>query len=172
MVTCSLILNNLRFTKLVTDVGRFTAFSGDGKDRNNPSSESVRDGGPIPLGLYHIVDRPSGGRLGAIRDAATGRFEWFALYRDDGTIDDETFVDSVKRGQFRLHPLGPLGMSTGCVVLQYRAEFNSLRSCLLAAPVANIPGTSMRTYGTIDVVQLEDTLDPRYRQTPPRQGTA
>ncbi|MDE8555645.1 DUF2778 domain-containing protein [Pantoea vagans] len=32
---------------------------------------------------------------------------WFGLFRDDGKIDDLTFVQGIRRGNFRLHPIGP-----------------------------------------------------------------
>lgn len=35
----------------------------------------------------------------------------FALCAADGKIDDETFCNKVKRGSFRLHPTGNLGIS-------------------------------------------------------------
>ncbi|ABA49261.1 unnamed protein product [Burkholderia pseudomallei 1710b] len=37
------------------------------------------------------------------------RSTWFALYRADAKIDDETDVNGVKRSAFRLHPNGPMG---------------------------------------------------------------
>jgi hypothetical protein len=169
MATCTFVLNNQLFSTFVCEVGRFTAFSGNGPDRNNPSSEAVASNGPIPLGLYHIVDRASGGLLGPIKDFALGRDKWFALYREDGSIDDKTFVDAVQRGQFRLHPLGPRRMSTGCIVLQHPTEFEALRAYLLSSAIAHIPGTSMRTYGTVNVGQFVDTLDRRYRPNVPSQ---
>jgi hypothetical protein len=151
MVSCFFSLNNQTFSSFIYDGVSCTAFSGNGPDRNNPASVCVSGNGPIPLGNYYIVDRASGGRLGGIRDWFTGRDQWFALYRDDGTIDDETFIGSVRRGEFRLHPLGPSGTSLGCIVLQYPNEFVALRTYLLASPAAYIPGTGTRTYGTVTV---------------------
>jgi hypothetical protein len=37
-------------------------------------------------------------------------------------IDDSTFVDGVRRGEFRFHPKGRLGISLGCITLEYRSE--------------------------------------------------
>ncbi len=37
------------------------------------------------------------------RGAEFGHSDWFALWRDDMSIDDWTWVNSVKRGNFRLH---------------------------------------------------------------------
>jgi hypothetical protein len=173
MAACTFILNHDRLSTLITPVGMFAAFSGDGPHRNNPASVAVPDGGPIPGGMYHILDRRSGGRLGAVRDWALGRDHWFALYRDDGTIDDFTFVDKVSRGMFRLHPLGPRRMSTGCIVLQYPSEFDRLRAYLLAEPAEQVRGTAMRSYGILSVGQwAPDTRDRRSRMTgaPSRKG--
>jgi hypothetical protein len=143
----------------------YAAFSGNGTRRNNPRSGGVADNGPILPGRYYIVGRQSGGHLSGFRDFATGRNEWFALYRDDGAIDDQTFIGGVRRGEFRLHPLGPSGMSLGCIVIQNPTDFTALRSRLLAAAVNHIPGTTTRHYGTVEVVTapMIDTLDPRHR---------
>lgn len=151
MVSCFFSLNNHTFSSFIYDGVSCTAFSGNGPDRNNPASTSVGSNGPIPLGRYYIVNRASGGTLGGIRDLLTGRDQWFALYREDGTIDDETFIGSVRRGEFRLHPLGPSGTSLGCIVLQYPSDFATLRNRLLASSVAYIPGTGTRTYGIVTV---------------------
>ncbi|WP_240162656.1 tlde1 domain-containing protein [Paraburkholderia sp. Cy-641] len=42
---------------------------------------------------------------------------WFALYRNNVAIDDVTWINSVKRGQFRLHPADGQGVLLGCVTL-------------------------------------------------------
>jgi hypothetical protein len=160
---CSLILNGQPFAQFSYDGGNCTAFSGAGLHRNNPMSGDVPNGGAIPLGRYYIVDRPTGGLRGPIEDWLRNRNLWFALWRDDGVIDDSTVVDYVQRGQFRLHPKGPLGLSTGCITIEYRSEFDALRAYLLGRAVAYIPGTTTRTYGTVAVVFLDDALDPRYR---------
>jgi len=161
-------LNGATFSSFVCEGTPYVAFSGNGLDRNNPDSGAVAGNGPIPLGRYYIVDRQSGGTLGGIRDFFTGRDEWFALYRDDGSVDDETFIGGVRRGEFRLHPRGPSGTSLGCIVIQDPADFPALRATLLASSVAFVPGTGARTYGTVDVVRnLNDALDPRYRRDAP-----
>lgn len=61
----------------------------------------------------------------------SNRNEWFALYRDDGLINDETFVKGVRRGEFRLHPIGPSGISKGCITLYSQSDFKILASALL-----------------------------------------
>lgn len=165
MPACTFTLNGQQFSAFVCDGLSYTAFSGNGTHRNNPNSGAVAGNGPIPPGRYFIVDRESGGRLGSLRDAFTGRGDWFALYRDDGVIDDQTFIAGVRRGEFRLHPLGPSGTSLGCIVIQSPPEFTSLRARLLAAPAVHVPRTTIRHYGTVQVVTtpMIDTLDPRYR---------
>ncbi len=154
MADCYFSLNGENFSTFLYDGTTCTAFSGNGVDRNQPGSGAVADNGPIPPGSYWIVDRASGGTLGGLRDWLSGRDHWFALYRDDGSIDDYTFYESVRRGEFRLHPLGPLRMSTGCIVLQYPAEFDAMAAYLRAQPVAYIPDTGTRTYGTVSVGQV------------------
>jgi hypothetical protein len=134
-------------------------------DRSQPTRDAIVSfsDGVIRHYFSKIVDRQSGGILGGIRDGVLGRNGWFALYPDDDNIDDETFVDGVRRGQFRLHPLGPLGISTGCVVIQNRSDFDHIRSYLISGGLELVPGTQVRAYGTLDVGRLVDTLDPQYR---------
>lgn len=163
MIRLSFELNSELMSTLKADK-EYVAFSGDGENRNNPDSGSIANSGPIPVGSYYIVDRASGGIMGKFKDKKLQRDQWFALYRDDDSIDDETFVASVRRGEFRLHPLGPRRMSTGCIVLQFPEQFPDLRSYLLSQPAENIPNTGIRTYGVVDVNGPKvDTLDPRYR---------
>ncbi len=102
---------------MMCGMGVFMAFSGDGIYRNRGGCTAVPDNGPIPAGKYWIVDRPTGGFRSQTEVWAKDTFnsvfgtpshhdEWFALYRDDGLIDDYTWVNQVKRGNFRLHPMG------------------------------------------------------------------
>ncbi len=158
------VLNNLPQSTLMTNDGWFTAFSGHGAARNNSNAAALANGGPIPPGSYFIVDRKSGGKLGALRDWLLNRDKWFALYRDDGSIDDQTFVDGVSRGLFRLHPLGPRRMSTGCIVLQYPSEFDRLRARLLDRPVEYIPNSGLRSYGKVDVAIIAPDMPRTQRQ--------
>ena len=167
IASCTFRLNSQLFTQFTYDGVHCTAFSGNGPHRNNPTSGNVPNDGSIPPGRYHIVDRQSGGRLGPILDWITDRDIWFALWRDDGTIDDSTFVEGVRRGEFRLHPKGPRGISLGCITIEYHGEFDALRTYLLAQPTMHIPHTKTRTYGTVDVGYLTDTLDQRYRPSGP-----
>ncbi|WP_246881177.1 DUF2778 domain-containing protein, partial [Pantoea ananatis] len=109
-------------------------------------------------GRYFIVERPSGGTLRPLRERflkevyGTDRSTWFGLYRDDGKIDDYTFIQGVKRGNFRLHPIGPLGLSEGCITLVHPIQFSYLRDMLLKyGPTLNIPGSQLKAYGTVQV---------------------
>jgi len=144
-------LNDQPMSRL--DIGPFSvdAFSGIGKHINERSSMCLKDEGPIPYGLYYIVDRESGGRLGGLRNLIGGMSDWFALYANDGILDDSTFCNNVERGQFRLHPKMGRGVSKGCIVIDKKAEFMNLRHFLLAYR-HKIPATDIYTYGTIQVI--------------------
>lgn len=118
--------------------------------------------GPVPAGKYWIVDRPEGGLRAqvnaGIRDlynhvvnGATFRHnEWLALWRDDWGIDDYTWIEGVKRGNFRLHP-GTL--SEGCITLPHDSDFVMLRNALLRTQRVDVPCMSkLKAYGTIEVI--------------------
>ena len=118
--------------------------------------------GPVPAGKYWIVDRPEGGLRSqvnaGIRDlynhvvnGATFRHnEWFALWRDDWGIDDYTWIEGVKRGNFRLHP-GTL--SEGCITLPHDSDFAMLRNALLRTQRVVVPCMSkLKAYGTIEAI--------------------
>ncbi|PTB20932.1 hypothetical protein C9I57_09360 [Trinickia symbiotica] len=157
-ISCQFHLNNNQFSTLsCTGVGAFTAFSGNGEGRDNPAAVDQPDVGPLPPGRYYIVDRESGGRMGSIRDFVlkhfyrTDRTAWFALYRNDDIIDDWTSVNGIRRGNFRLHPVGPRRLSDGCIALVSPSQFEILRDRLKSASTISIPGTTMRAYGTVDV---------------------
>lgn len=129
----------------------YPVFSGAGEHRNNPDSTHLRDAGPIPLGRYHVVDRPTGGRQDWIRSNVydfDGRGEWFALFRIDGRINDYTVIDGVRRGNFRMHPGS---ISVGCVTFVDSADFTEAREILLAGSTTAVPGTSFSSYGILTV---------------------
>lgn len=157
--SCYFLLNRREMASLnCPGIGTFPAFSGQKEGRNNPEKTNVPDIGPIVRGRYFIVERPTGGRLGPFKERllknvyGTDRSTWFGLYRDDGKIDDYTFVQGVKRGNFRLHPIGPLGLSEGCITLQHSIQFNYMRDMFLkSGPTLNIPGSQLKAYGTIKV---------------------
>ncbi|MGF6787431.1 DUF2778 domain-containing protein [Paraburkholderia sp. 35.1] len=135
--------------------GNVSAFSGKPAHVNNPADTAVAESGPLPQGLYYIVDRQSGGHLGWLYDLLKDAWSdvdhstWFALYRNDGVIDDWTFINGVKRGNFRLHPTGRWGESEGCITVTDQSQFDRLRSFLLSHPTRKIPGTTLQYYGTV-----------------------
>lgn len=160
-INCTFLLNNRPMSTLMCPgAGGFAAFSGMPVDRDNPAAVAHADSGPLPPGRYYIVDRQSGGHLGWLYDFArthgygTDRSQWFALYRADGkgNGNDETFVNGVRRGAFRLHPLGPARRSEGCITLASPAGFNRLASYLRSkGATSQVPGTGLKAYGTVEV---------------------
>lgn len=92
--------------------------------------------------LYDLASDLGGG---------TRRTHWFALYRNDAMVDDWTFIQGVRRGNFRLHPSGRRGISEGCVTLPDRGQFDRLRQFLKSQPTHKVPGTNLDYYGTITV---------------------
>ena len=82
----------------------YPVFSGTGADVNNPKSTDKADAGPLPKGTYYVVDRPTGGRLGGLRDWLGGKDIWFALYRKDAKVDDPVGVTENGVGDRHLHP--------------------------------------------------------------------
>jgi len=155
---CYFYLNGKPMSNLVCHgLGNFFAFSGNARDRNQPNSTSVPFDGPLPGGEYYIIDRESGGRLGKMRDfmqdtlAGTHRAGWFALYRNDGVIDDVTFINGVQRGQFRLHPTGRFGVSEGCITLPDVIQYHRLWTFLKSQKMAKVPGSPLYYYGKVYV---------------------
>jgi len=145
----------------IMGVGVFPAFSGNKMYRNRAGCTAILNNGPLPDGQYWIVDRPTGG----IRSWAwaadiwntalgspTDRKEWFALYRDDGMIDDYTWVGEVQRGNFRLHPVGGEGVSYGCITLTNHADFQAIRLALLNTKTIPAGNSGLLAYGTIEVI--------------------
>ncbi|MEX9254412.1 DUF2778 domain-containing protein [Pseudenterobacter timonensis] len=158
MITARFALNGLPTSILsVAGVGNFPAFSGQRYGRNNVTMASRKKIGPIPPGRYFILSRKSGGRLGSLRNFyldniyGTDRETWFALYKDDLQIDDTVFVEGVKRGNFRLHPVGPAGLSEGCITLSHQSDFDYLRQALLDTTMIQVPCSSFKAYGTVTV---------------------
>lgn len=158
LASCTYKLNSERFSTLICDGRSFVAFSGNANDVNSPAAVANTDSGPLPKGRYYIVDRQSGGRFGWLWDlgarlaSGTARDQWFALYRSDGVIDDETYVDGVKRGKFRLHPVGGSRISKGCITLVSPVAFARLSAYLKGREPSYIPGTNIRSYGVVEVL--------------------
>lgn len=151
MYQCSFELNGKPMSKFTIGATSFPAFSGLGKYSNQFNYACSPSTGPIPPGKYYIIDRQSGGLLGPLRDLFNHRNEWFALYAADSKIDDETFCNSVKRGNFRLHPKGITGRSEGCVVIDSLSDFSHLKIMLKGAKQEIIPGTKISAYGMLRV---------------------
>lgn len=163
------VVNNQPLSPLsIFGVGTFAAFSGNGIYRNRGGCVAVEGKGPIPGGRYWIVDRPKGGMASMAwtwaQDAwntaigvPSNHTEWFAMYRDDGKIDDQTWIRGVERGQFRLHPVGGRGVSFGCITLPNYSDFQAIRRALLHT--TTIPGrnSGLRAYGSIEVITYGDT---------------
>jgi len=151
MLACTFELNGEPMSLFKTNNMQFAAFSGLGAHANRREFACHAGIGPIPPGVYYVLDRQSGGRLGLLRDLFSAKSDWFALYAADGKIDDETFCNKVKKGSFRLHPKGSLGISQGCITLENRADFSILRARLKASSQIAIPGSSLKAYGRVTV---------------------
>jgi hypothetical protein len=157
-IQCTFHLNNKPMSVLhCDDIGDFAAFSGKNKVKNDPAAVAIPNVGPLPPGRYYIVDRGSGGLFTHIADFVvdvmnrTERGKWFTFYRDDGDVDDWTFINGVRRGLFRLHPHGASNVSQGCITLADKAAFYRLRNRLLRATPIAIPGGKGFAYGTVEV---------------------
>lgn len=151
MIQCSFELNNQPISMFRIHGLSLPAFSGLPPYVNVRAAGCLADFGPIPPGQYYVVDRRSGGRLGWLHDSFGGKSEWFALYAADGSIDDSTLCDDVQRGQFRLHPRGPRGISRGCIVIDNESDFQHMRALLVNNGLHPIPGSMLRAYGMVTV---------------------
>lgn len=157
------VINDADYSPLtIYGVGTFLAFSGNGAYRNRGGCVSRPQAGPVAPGRYWVVERPSGGikskfRAGvadlvnsAVNGATFKHSDWFALYRDDWNIDDEVWVEHVKRGHFRLHP-GVL--SEGCITLPHESDFACIRNALLRTKKIAVPCMkNLMAFGMIEVV--------------------
>ncbi|MFM0603671.1 DUF2778 domain-containing protein [Paraburkholderia sediminicola] len=157
-VACTFVLNKQK-TSVLTCPGTasVSAFSGTAQGRDNPDDTAMENIGPLPKGVYYLVDRQSGGHIGFVRDlwnahgfGSTDRQYWFMLWNP--VSGDTTNINGVRRGNFRLHPMGPLRLSEGCITVTSPDAFDVLqkyiRSQGLTVPV---PGSTMRAYGTVEV---------------------
>jgi len=151
MINCSFELNNEPMSSFKMGAPSFPAFSGLNKHINSSIDQCSPNEGPIPKGDYYIFDRQSGGLLGPLRDLFNDKDEWFALYAIDSKIDDETYCEKVKRGQFRLHPEGPLGISQGCITISDWTDFQVVRSILKGNKKTLIPEAGLECYGKVSV---------------------
>lgn len=160
LVYCTYVLNGEPLSRLVCDGVSYDAFSGDAASYvNEVRYQDIPKSGPIPLGKYYILDRESGGHLGWARQplsdlaAGTDRGEWLSLYRDDDVVNDETFINGTRRGEFRIHPVGPKGISQGCITLFSLLGFNVLRQHIRNRPGQTLPGKSVKYYGLLEVIE-------------------
>ena len=158
MLNCTFLLNAKPMSTLCCPgTGYFPAYSGlAGVYRNNPQTIDKVKKGALPVGKYYIVSRPNGGWGSAVRDrlaswgSGSDRDLWFALFKDDGVIDDVTFINTVQRGSFRLHPAGYQGISEGCITLPSSSDFAILRDALLSTETFNLTPL-LTAFGTIHV---------------------
>lgn len=155
MIDCRFELNNQPISKFICGQVPYNAFSGFGKHANRRKHACLPKSGPIPPGQYYIIDRQSGGlktRLRQFFDMRDPKDGWFALYAADGSIDDVTFCNEVKRGNFRLHPKGVLGISEGCIVIDSPAQFDHVALRLRGATQMPVPGLDIKAYGIVTVL--------------------
>ncbi|MGL4429493.1 hypothetical protein D3C75_311130 [compost metagenome] len=158
MIRCTFHLNGGQMSTLsCPGVGFFPAYSGHaGVNRNNSDSVAVKKKGPLPPGKYFIVTRTRGGIRSRWHDmfkeleSGSNRDLWFALYRDDETVDDTTFIGNVQRGAFRLHPAGSSGISEGCITLPNHTHYHILHQALLSSGSMLITA-ELKAFGTIQV---------------------
>lgn len=157
-VRCSFHLNSKETSWFVCPgVGPVQAFSGKGNGRDNPYAVAIKGMGPIPKGTYFIVDRQSGGMLGFLYDlwgeygyGTTDHRKWFCLWNPD--TGDSTITEGIKRGNFRLHPMGPQRLSEGCITVVSQSDFDRVERHLRShPPELPVPGTTLKAYGTVEV---------------------
>lgn len=151
MQQCTFELNNEPMSAFCVGASSFAAFSGKGPYINKRANACLVKLGPIPPGTYYIVDRESGGRLGWWRDRIGSKENWFALYAADRQIDDWTFCNEVRRGNFRLHPKGERGISEGCITVDRPTDFHVIQSLLRRSKKSPIPNSSILAYGKVVV---------------------
>lgn len=157
-VTCTFVLNKQKTSVLsCPGTAPVAAFSGTAEGRDNPDDVAMENIGPLPKGIYYLVDRQSGGRVGFMRDlwneygyGSTDRHAWFMLWNP--ATGDTTNVNGVKHGNFRLHPMGPLRLSEGCITVVNPDAFDGLQKYIRSQGLTTpVPGTTMKAYGTVEV---------------------
>lgn len=151
MFHCSFDLNGQQFSAFKIGSLSVPAFSGRGTHINKRISACLVGSGPIPPEEYYIFDRQGGGHLEFFKNLFSDHSDWFALHAIDGTIDDETYCDQVKRGNFRLHPKGPRGISEGCITIERFTDFQQIRGILKGIAPSAVRGTRLKAYGSVVV---------------------
>lgn len=159
----TLILNGADYVPFnLYGVGVFMAHSGKGSCRNNGACRNIPDNGLIPPGKYWIVDRHEGNWFSQkqleIKDftkrilniSPFGKSDWFALWRDDWRIDDDTWIEGVKRGSFRLHPGAS---SKGCITIAHNSDFAMIHNALKNTSLVQFPCMrALMARGWVEVV--------------------
>lgn len=157
-IRCTFDLNDKETSWLrCPGVGSIVAFSGQKSGRDNPRMTDKEDVGPIPKGTYYLVDRQSGGLLGPLYDlwgrygyGTTDHTKWFMLWNPHS--GDTTTINGVRRGSFRLHPMGELRLSQGCITVVHPSDFSNLERYLRSRkPDLPVPGSTLKAYGTVEV---------------------
>jgi hypothetical protein len=157
-IHCTFKLNGQPTSSLYcSGFGNVSAFSGQKRGRDNPGAVAVPDVGPIPPGKYYLLDRHSGGRMGWLYDMiervnvfSTDHTKWFVLWNE--RTGDSTFVNGVRRGEFRLHPASAGNLSKGCITVQSPIDFERLERYIRRhAPDLPAPGTTEMAYGVVVV---------------------
>ncbi len=82
-----------------------------GSDEFRTYQREHRNDIPIPGAAYPLID------------LFAGKDQWFALYAVDQQIDNETFCNEVKRGNFRLHLKGDRSISQDCITTDSKTDF-------------------------------------------------
>ncbi|QXE07308.1 DUF2778 domain-containing protein [Paraburkholderia sprentiae WSM5005] len=72
-------------------------------------------------------------------------------------IDDYTWINGVRRGNFRLHPAGGHGLSLGCITLPSRTDFLRIRAALLRTATIPAGKSGINAYGSIEVTTHGNT---------------
>lgn len=97
------------------------------------------------------------GRLGFLYDlwgeyglGTTDHKKWFMLWNPK--TGDSTMINGIKRGNFRLHPMGSRRLSEGCITVVDPSDFDRLSRYLRShAPDLPVPGATLKAYGTVEV---------------------
>lgn len=145
-------LNGQALSALKHRTYSFPAYSGQGTHINKRTSVCHKSVGPIPPGVYYIVDRPNGGMLGGVRDAIRPeRKQWFGLYADDEKLDDHVRCDRIIRGNFRLHPAARFGLSEGCITMPNISDFLMIRNLLSIEKPKPFGESDLKAYGRLIV---------------------
>jgi RHS repeat-associated protein len=124
---------------------RVPAFSGIDPFTNDPTSSNIPSAGAIPPGQYYIVEPYI---YTADPRSRYFLYTFFKLYRVDDVIDDETFINGVRRGEFRFHP-GRI--SLGCVTVGDLRAWAQIQHRVLNTNPSIIPGTSIPYLGVVTV---------------------